>query len=265
MKEALSPAEQRVLAQLGGHSTPVPEGRFEAEALDALERRGMVRRLGGFVLISTSGRTALLKAGGHASSGPAATARPHTAPPRPVFPEIPAAPREEAPAPAASGNGNGDGGAETPAAKVNSAQEDLLRRLVLEGNAVPVDDLDGRTIRALEGRGLVRRASGQVEATEEGRAYYERHVRRRRRVRNGLSTAAAATVPTTDEDDERTVRAKLLRNAVEALRRVIGEDEEVEVGDLVARAGDAFAAMLELADRIERGDDPRRIPRGPRK
>ena len=124
---------------------------------------------------------------------------------------------------------------------------------------MPVDDLDGRVIRALEGRGLVCRTEGRVGVTEEGRRFYEQRVRRRRRVRaNHTHAAPAAAAP---DADERKPRARLLRNAVEALQRVIGDAETIPLGDLDAPAADALAAISELADRIERGDDPRRIVR----
>jgi hypothetical protein len=134
----------------------------------------------------------------------------------------------------------------------------MLRQLAHAEAPVPFDDLDGRVVRALEGRGLVRRADGLVELTDAGRAFYESKVRRRRRARSGW--AKTAPVPTEGTED-RTVRARSIREAVDALQRAVGGADELEIGDLEAPADDAFAALLDLADRIERGADPRRITR----
>lgn len=260
MPQPLTPAETSLLRQLSGPGITTEKG-LDAPTLDALTERGLVLRLGGYARLSPEGRSLLMRNGG----GPAASSHPvrrrpggeRPAAPVLAVPDAPAPPSHATPpAPSAS---PAEPDADLPDTTLNDRQEDMLRALVQQDAAVPMDDLDGRVIRALEGRGLVRRGEGRVEVTEEGRAFYETKVRRRRRARAGYAHTAAAA----PEADERKTRARLMRNAVEALRRVVGDAEEIEVGDLNATAADALAALAELADRIERGDDPRRIVRGP--
>lgn len=272
MTSSLSPSEARVLERLAAQNGPVPEERLEEDAVAALPvlvERGLVMRLGGFARVTPEGRSAALKSRGAGPSSPPAP-RPGIAPspaPRAAAPP-PAPPSTVATRPAESASAPRDAAApepETAPVKLNSLQEDLLRKLVSEAEELALDDVDGRVVRALEGRGLVRKVEGRLEATDEGRAFFDRHVRRRRRVRSAWAKEPAPGSPGAraggqDEADERTARARLLRNSVESLRRVIGDAEEIEVGDLTARASDAFDALLELADRIERGEDPRRIP-----
>ena len=82
---------------------------------------------------------------------------------------------------------------------------------------------------------------------------------RRRRARSGWAKSAPAP---TEGTEDRSVRARSIREAVDALQRAIGSADVLEIGDLEASAEDAFHALLELAARIERGADPRRITRG---
>jgi hypothetical protein len=105
-----------------------------------------------------------------------------------------------------------------------------------------------------------------LEVTDAGRAFYERHLRKRRRVRSGWLGAPQPAAPGGRDaaGDEPVTRAELLRRAVDALQQAIGGEAEIEVGDLTARAEDALDGFRELAGRIERGDDPRRITRTPR-
>lgn len=263
MPQPLTPAETSLLRQLSGPGITTEKG-LDPPTLDALTERGLVLRLGGYVRLSPEGRTLLMRNG---SGGPAASSHPVRRRPggeRPATHALPApgaapAPPSDAILPAAAPPAEPD--TDLPDTTLNDRQEEMLRALVQHDTAVPMDDLDGRVIRALEGRGLVRRSEGRVEVTEEGRAFYDRRVRRRRRARAGYAHTAAAAPEA--EADERRTRAQLMRNAVEALRRVVGDAEEIEVGDLNATAADALAALTELADRIERGDDPRRIVRAP--
>lgn len=265
MPQPLSPAETSLLRRLAGPGI-TPEEGLDPPTLEILAERGLVLRLGGYVRLSPEGRGALARNG---NGGPAGSSHPvgrrrpgggHAAAPH--LPARGPAVAEPAAAPAApAATVSAEPEADLPGTTLNDRQEDLLRALVQEDAPVPVDDLDGRVIRALEGRGLVRRSEGRVAVTEEGRSFYERRVRRRRRARAGYAHTAAAA----PEADERKTRARLLRNAVEALHRVIGDAEEIEVGDLNATAADALAALGELADRIERGDDPRRIVRPARR
>lgn len=236
----LSPDEIALLKQLAETGAPVSEARLNADALRTLAMHRYVKRLSGFSIITPDGRRALQALA--RGQQPAATQRPERIP-HPNARVAASAPEPEA---------------EDDETRVNNTQEDMLRQLALAEAPVPFDDLDGRVVRALEGRGLVRRADGLVALTDAGRAFYESKVRRRRRARSGW--VKASPVPSEGTED-RSARARSIREAVDALQRAIGSADELEVGDLQASADDAFAALLELADRIERGADPRRITR----
>jgi hypothetical protein len=231
----------RELAQNGG---PVSEARLGADALRTLALRRYVKRLSGFSIVTPEGRKALQAIDrGEQPQHPG---------PRPAaFPGLLARKEEAAPAgeaPEASGT------------TLNATQEDMLRQLALAEAPVPFDDLDGRVVRALEGRELVRRTDGRVEITGAGREFYQSKVRRRRRVRAGWVHAAPPA--DVERPDDRTIRARSIREAVDALRRAVGGTENIPIEEMEAPAEDAFRAFLELADRIERGADPRRISRG---
>jgi hypothetical protein len=234
----LSPEETRLLRKLADAGSPVSEATLSQSDLRTLQVRRFVKRLGGFSVITADGRRALQSADdGFDVPFTARTER-----------------SREAPAQAASAP------EETPAdaaLRLNTLQEDVLRKLAQEGFSMAMDDFDGRVLRALEGRGLVRRVDGRVEVTEAGRAFYESKVRRRRRARAGWVRPATANGDT----DERKSRAATIREAVDALRRAIGGTDELEIGEFPAPADEAFEGLLELAARIERGADPRRITR----
>jgi hypothetical protein len=245
----LSPEEVAVLRKLSEAGNPVSEAGLDPSALRTLQVRRFLRRLGGFSVITPDGRRAL-QAADAGGSIPGATGRRDLEP----------LPRSGAPAPETDpvGAGEGEGEPGDAALRINALQEEVLRKLALGRESVPVDDLDGRVLRALEGRGLVRRADGRVEVTSAGRAFYETKVRRRRRARSGWLRVA----PQAEADlDERKSRAASIRGAVDALKRAIGGSETLSIGELPAPAEEAFDALLELADRIERGADPRRISR----
>jgi hypothetical protein len=239
----LSPEDIALLKELAEKGAPVSEARLNPDALRSLSMRRYIKRLSGFSIITPDGRRALQSLA--RGQQPDAVSQPARIP----HPSARVSTNGAAPEP----EGVDD---ET---RVNNTQEDMLRLLAQSEADVPFDDLDGRVVRALEGRGLVRRVEGLVQLTDAGRAFYESKVRRRRRARSGWVKAAA--VPTEGTED-RTVRARSIREAVDALQRAIGSADRLEIGDLDAPADEAFAALLELAERIERGADPRRITRG---
>jgi len=238
--DELTADEIALLRQLAEKGAPVSEARLSAEALRSLGMRRYIKRLSGFSVITPDGRRALQSL--ERGQQPAAALRQDRFPPAPVRVAASAAEPEA--------------DDESDATRVNNTQEDMLRQLALAEAPVPFDDLDGRVVRALDGRGLVRRSEGLVELTEAGRAFYESKVRRRRRARSGWVKTAPA-----EGTEDRTVRARSIREAVDALQRAIGGADTLEIGDLEATADDAFAGLLELAERLERGADPRRISR----
>lgn len=243
MFDDLSPEEIALLKELADKGAPVSEARLNPDALRHLGMRRYIKRLSGFSIITPDGRKALQSLErGQQPAMPAHQARvPH--PSARVVVATPDAEEED----------------EADPTRVNNTQEDMLRQLALAESPVPFDDLDGRVVRALEGRGLVRKADGLVELTDAGKSFYESKVRRRRRARSGW--AKAATIQAEGVDD-RDARARSIREAVDALQRAVSDADELEIGDLPAPARDAFTGLLELAARIERGADPRRITRG---
>jgi len=236
----LSNDDITLLKELAEKGAPVSEARLNPESLRSLAMRRFIKRLSGFSIITPDGRRALqsLARGQQPASA-------HLE--RLAHPSVHASSIAPEPEPA-----EGDD------TRVNNMQEDMLRQLAQAEHPVPFDDLDGRVVRALEGRGLVRRADGIVQLTDAGRTFYETRVRRRRRARSGWVKSAPAPAEGTED---RAVRARSIREAVDALQRAIGSADELEIGDLIASADDAFAGLLDLADRIERGADPRRITR----
>jgi hypothetical protein len=240
----LSPDDIALLKELAEKGAPVSEARLNPDALRTLSMRRYIKRMSGFSIITPDGRRALASLA--RGQQPAAVSQPERIPhPSARIFTNGAAPEPES--------------AEGDDTRVNNTQEDMLRLLAQSEAPVPFDDLDGRVVRALEGRGLVRRVDGLVQLTDAGRAFYESKVRRRRRARSGWAKSAPAA---TEGTEDRTVRARSIREAVDALQRAIGSADTLEIGDLEAPAEQAFAALLELAGRIERGADPRRITRG---
>ncbi len=238
MFDEISPAEIALLKELAQKGAPVSEARLDADALRTLGLRRYIKRLSGFSIITPDGRRALQSLEKGQTPSPAPAMR------RDPYPMQQAAPEPEP---------------EADETSVNTTQEDMLRQLALAEQPVPFDDLDGRVVRALEGRGLVHKSDGLVLLTDAGRAFYESKVRRRRRARSGWAKSAPMPVEGTED---RGARAQSIRDAVDALQRCVGDMDRLEIGDLDASAQEAFAALLELADRIERGADPRRITRG---
>jgi hypothetical protein len=239
----LSPDDIALLKELAEKGAPVSEARLNPDALRSLSMRRYIKRLSGFSIITPDGRRALQSLA--RGQQPDAVSQPERIP----HPSARVFTNGAAPEPESADD-------ET---RVNNTQEDMLRLLAQSEADVPFDDLDGRVVRALEGRGLVRRVDGLVQLTDAGRAFYESKVRRRRRARSGWVKSATTA---TEGTEDRAVRARSIREAVDALQRAIGSADELEIGDLEATAEQAFAALLELADRIERGADPRRITRG---
>jgi hypothetical protein len=243
--DELTAEEIALLRELARNGGPLSEARLDAEALRTLALRRYAKRLSGFSIVTPEGRRALeaLDRGEQPQ---------HTGPRPAAFPQILASNADDDADAAPTGD--------AADASLNATQEDMLRQLALADAPVPFDDLDGRVVRALEGRALVRRSDGRVEITPAGKAFYETRVRRRRRVRGSWARTAPVAVEEAAHD-ERSARARSIREAVDALRRAVGGTETIPIEELEAPAEDAFRGFLELADRIERGADPRRISR----
>jgi hypothetical protein len=246
--DELSTAEISLLRDLAQRGSPTSEARLDGDALRTLAMRRYVKRLSGFAVITPDGRRALTSVDQGIAPTPAAV-------PARISHPSEAAPAAEPDVPAENGE-----------VMLNSTQEDMLRQLALAESPVPFDDLDGRVVRALEGRGLVRREEGRVVLTDSGREFYQSRVRRRRRARaGGWAITSQPVQPAEEPADIENRAAQSLREAVDILRHAIGGADPIEVADMEAPADDTFAALIELADRIEQGGDPRRIPPRARK
>jgi hypothetical protein len=234
--DELSPDPLELLRHLDAE-TRIP-GRWEDHRFRArvgqLVRSGWARVVHGFVYITPEGRRHLR------GEAPADRPAPRLSPP---------------PAPPVADPG------------LNEAQEDLIRRAWRAGGRMALEQADGRVVRALEGRGLAARREDEMELTEAGRAYGRRRFPGRR-MRAGADdrppredrARPARTSPGAERGaDERTRRLRTIRSAVATLRSLIEDDATLRIEDLEAPAADAFAALEELADRIERQADPRRI------
>jgi hypothetical protein len=230
---------KELLRELGAATGPVParwtDPGFGAR-LRELVRAGWAREVNGFVHITSAGRRAL-------AGAPDPEREPATERPRPVLAALP------------------------PDLDVNPTQEELLRRIVRAEGRASRDELDGRVVRALEGRGLVASADGWVELTDAGRAYCRRRFPSRRRAgaapeprapRPAGPRSPAAADPA---EGERRRRVAAIRESVATLRSLVEDGATIRIEELEAPARDTFEALLELADRIERQADPRRISR----
>ncbi|HEX8395248.1 MAG TPA: hypothetical protein VF665_23065 [Longimicrobium sp.] len=237
MSNELSPAEMTVLRELARRGMPMSEVRLDTEALKLLAERRWVKRMSGFSVITPDGQRAFAEL-----TRPADTAQ-----------------ASAGDAPEAAGEGEASGN-DPNAVQLNETQEDMVRQLALANAPVPFDDLDGRVVRALEGRGLVQRTEGMVSLTEAGQTVYKERVRRRRRARSGWVGAPPPRADVSPVED-RSAPEKAIREAVDVLRGAVPGEDRILLDDLEAPAEDAFQSLLELADRIERGDDPRRIVR----
>ncbi|HST61605.1 MAG TPA: hypothetical protein VLK84_23070, partial [Longimicrobium sp.] len=206
----LSPDDIALLKELAEKGAPVSEARLNPDALRTLSMRRYIKRLSGFSIITPDGRRALASLA--RGQQPAAVSQPERIP----HPSARVLTNGATPEPESA---DGDD------PRVNNTQEDMLRLLAQSETPVPFDDLDGRVVRALEGRGLVRKADGIVLLTEAGRAFYESKVRRRRRARSGWTKSAPAPVEGTED---RGSRAEAIREAVDALQRAVGDADRLE-------------------------------------
>ena len=123
---------------------------------------------------------------------------------------------------------------------LNEKQTDLLRFLSRQTSPVPVDNLDGRVIRALKSRQLVDERNGLVSVSDQGRDEFETKIRRRR-----------AFSPYSVETGGRNARAESIKRAIEALERALPKDAELMVGEMPANADDVMDGLRRFTRRIE--------------
>lgn len=125
---------------------------------------------------------------------------------------------------------------------LNDRQSELLRQLYKRAEPLPVDEVDGRVVRALRQRDLVvvEEDEGTVRLSEAGRTEYERKIRRRRAVGSHLADLGA-----------RTARAEAIHRALDALDRAFPRDVLLPVGDTAHAADDVLTAIRAYARRLE--------------
>lgn len=131
---------------------------------------------------------------------------------------------------------------EEPPLVLNEKQAGLLRHLVGQDGGIPADQIDGRTLRVLERNGLIRREGEEVFVTENGRSYFTRSVRRRRRAQFRSITGGS-----------RQDRIEAIREGLRLLHQALPTTGRLRVGDLDTTAGEVMEGLKRFAERLEEG------------
>lgn len=145
-----------------------------------------------------------------------------------------------------AGEQNDSSGAALPPTAVagrllSRSQEELLRLILRATEPMLADHLDGRVLRALEARGLVRIDRGWVSPTDAGEEHFERHVRKER----GLRRRRAATA------EGGHARAEALLRVIEQLEAAFPRAAEIMIAQMPAHVDDIFAGLRKLARQME--------------
>jgi hypothetical protein len=117
---------------------------------------------------------------------------------------------------------------------LSDKQSDLLRYLYRQTGPVPVDHLDGRSLRALRSREFVDERKGWVTLSDAGRTHFESLGRREPKRRRKDSAP-------------RNPRAEAIARAIEALDAALPPDAEVAVGPMFAYADDVVQGLRDYA------------------
>lgn len=131
--------------------------------------------------------------------------------------------------------------------RLSRAQEEFLRYLLRQTSPVPEDHVDGRVLRALLARGLVRSSGGWVSPTEDAAAQLSSHAHRDQRLR----TRRAGHSP-------QSARAEAVFRAVEQLEAALPLDAELLVGQQPAYADDVLAGLRRFARGLDAASRTRR-------
>ncbi len=124
---------------------------------------------------------------------------------------------------------------------LSEAQESMLRVLLRSPEPMLADHLDGRVLRALDSRGLVRIERGWVSPSPAGADYFDQHVRQERALRTRRASSATGGG----------ARAQALLHAVEQLEGALPRGAEVTVAGMPAYADDVFAGLRRLAAQMQ--------------
>ena len=131
--------------------------------------------------------------------------------------------------------------------RLSRAQEEFLRYLLRQTSPVLEDHVDGRVLRALLARGLVRSSGGWVSPTEEAAAQLSSHAHRDQRLR----TRRAGRSP-------QSARAEAVFRAVEQLEAALPLDAELLVVQQPAYADDVLAGLRRFARGLDAASRTRR-------
>ena len=124
--------------------------------------------------------------------------------------------------------------------RLSEKQEEVLRYMLRQTGPVPADHLDGRVLRALSSRGLLRAVGGWVSPTAAAAAHLRQHVHKDRQ----LGRRRAASSP-------RSARAEAILKVVEQLEGAIPLNTELLIGGHPAYADDVIAGLRKLAREME--------------
>jgi hypothetical protein len=126
------------------------------------------------------------------------------------------------------------------AGRLSETQETLLRYLFQQEGPVPVDHLDGRSLRALERRGLISVRGGWTTPNPSARTHFDTHVNQQQRIRQRRIHSGRASA-----------RAGAVLRAVDELERVIPRGSELLVAGVPAYADDILEGLRRLAREME--------------
>jgi hypothetical protein len=198
---SLSSNQMDLLRALAAHGS-LPRGDADGRSLRALVARGLARVTGSSVQPTAAAEAALNAANG-------------------------AAPAGAQPAPGR--------------ARLSEAQEDVLRSMVRRSTPTLADHVDGRVLRALVGRGLVRIEGDWASATERAATHLQAQDRTERKLRH--RRAATST---------EAVRAEVVLRAVEQLEAATPPESVLMLRGHPAYADDLLAGLRRYARTLQR-------------
>lgn len=126
--------------------------------------------------------------------------------------------------------------AQARSGRLSRAQEEFLRYLLRQTSPVLEDHIDGRVLRALLSRGLVRSSAGWVSPTDAAAARLASHARQDRHTRTRRAGRTAEVA-----------RAEAVLRAVEQLEAAVPRDAELWVAEHPAYADDVLAGLRRFA------------------
>ena len=123
---------------------------------------------------------------------------------------------------------------------LSASQEEVLRYLVRQTGPVPADHLDGRVVRALAARGLVKEEARWVSPTRTAEPSLRVHSRRDR----ARSLRRAGNSP-------RSARGEAILRATDMLEQALPRGAEMMIAEMPAYGDDVVAGLRKLAREME--------------